>query len=120
VGEFIAAKYHSMPLPVFSNDMRAEVDFTQKIDMDCSSMPPYDKGLAARVWECGFILRGSDVAILRSAFRGQRNGTRPSLVVMNSDVNDAMVCFLSPVQATGAGPDIYNVRVTFTEVPRVR
>ncbi len=120
VGEFIAAKYRSLSLPVYTNDSRNFRDFTRAIDMDLSSIPPYDPGLAGRQWECGFVLSASDKQILEDAFLAQRNGTRPTLVVPDSSVNDAWLCFLSAPQSSVAGSHHWNVSVTMTEVPRVR
>ncbi len=120
VGEFIAAKSRSLPLPVYTNDTRSYRDFTRAIEMDLASIPPYDPGLVGRQWECVFILTTAELDILNDAFLAQRNGTRPTLVVQDSTVNDAQLGFLSAPKATGAGPRHLSVSVTFTEIPRVR
>lgn len=120
LGEFVAGKSRSLSLPVYTSDKRSNRDFTRAQEMDLSSIPPYDPGIAGRVWECGFVLTTTELAVFEGAFLAQRNGTRPSLVVPNTDVNDAWVCFLSAPSATPVTGRHWNVSVTLTEVPRVR
>ncbi len=120
LGEFIAGKYRTLTLPVYTSDKRSNVDFTRKQDRDLSSVPPYDPGLAGRVWECTFVLTTAEVAILEGAFLAQKNGTKPTLVVPNTDNNDAWLCFLSAPSSTPITGRHWQTSVTITEVPRVR
>lgn len=121
VGEVIAGKYRSLTLPIYTADDRGERDFTRPQEMDLSSIPPYDPGLSARKpWEGTFILTTAQRDGVIDWFRAQRNGTRPSLVVPDSSVNDAWVCFISAPQYRPAGPRHWSVSFSMTEVPRVR
>lgn len=120
LGEFIAAKYRSLTLPVYTSDRRSNVDFTRAQDQDLSSLPPYDPGLAARKWDCSFVLTTAEVAILEGCFLAQKNGTKPSLVVPDTSVNDAWVCFISAPSSVPVTGRKWSTTITISEVPRVR
>jgi hypothetical protein len=120
LGEFLYGKYRSITLPVYTSDVRSDRDFTRDQAADLSSVPPYDPGLAGRTWAGTFILTTAEVEIFRGAFRAQRNGTRPTVVVPDSTVNDAWIGYLSAPAATPISHRHWSVQVTFTELPRVR
>ena len=120
LGEFMAGKYRTLGLPVYTGDQRSDRDFTRSMEMDLASIPPYDPGLAARTWECNFILSTADKEILRGCFLAQKNGTKPTVIVPDSDTNDAWICFMSAPVAKPVSGRHWSVDVTFSEVPRVR
>jgi hypothetical protein len=120
LGEFIAGKYRTLTLPRYRTDTRSDVDFTRTQDADLSSLPPYDPGLAGRKWSGSFILTTADVEIVRGAFRAQRNGTRPSVIVPDPTVNDAWIGFFSAPVATPINNRYWATDLLFTEIPRVR
>lgn len=120
LGEMLAGKYRTLTLPIYSSDDRSDVDYTRSRDLDLASIPPYDSGLASRVWSGTFILTSADKEIVRAWFLAQRNGTRPSVVIVDSTVNDAMVGFISAPDCTPVTGTHWSVKFTFTELPRVR
>lgn len=120
LGELIAGKYRTLGLPVYTDDERADVDYTRPMELDLSSIPPYDPGLASRRWAGTFILSTADKDIVRGWFLAQKNGTRPSLVVPDSTVNDAWVCFISAPVCKPVSSYHWSVDLVITEVPRVR
>ncbi len=120
LGEFMAGKYRTLGLPVVDSDERADVDYTREMELDLASIPPFDPGLASRTWSGTFILSTADKDIVRGWFLAQRNGTRPSLVVPDSTINDAWVCYISAPVCRPVSAFYWEVDLTITEVPRVR
>ncbi len=122
VGEIIAGESTSLTLPVYTNDEIEENDFARSVDMDLSSIPPYDPGLKARTWSATWpALTSSELAGLIAARDAQRGNTRPTLVVRLSSVNDAMCGFITSLSyGPSQAPNRYEVSITFEEIPRVR
>lgn len=121
VGELIGAKYRTLTLPKLSDDDRGEADFTRPIEMDLASIPPYDPGIEGRgPWSGTFVLTTTEKDNVVAWFRAQRNGTKPSLIVPNTSVNDAWLGFLAAPQYKPIGPALWRVKLTFREIPRLR
>ncbi len=122
VGEIVAGEATSLTLPVYTDDEIEENDFARPIEMDLSSIPPYDPGLKARTWAARWpALTASQHAELVAARDAQRGNTRPTLVVRLSSVNDAMLGFITALShKPSLAPNRYDVSIAFTEIPRVR
>ncbi len=123
VGEILAGEYTSLTLPYFSSDELSEDDFARERDIDMASTPGYDSGLgSARVWSCEWpVLSASELAGLIAAKKGQRNKTRPMVVVRQSTVNDAMCGYITELTYHGAPRyNTYEVSMTFQEIPPIR
>lgn len=121
IGEIIAGKKRTLTLPQLKSDDRGLMDFTRKTDAEFHSIPPYDGKLASRApWKGAFILTTAECDNVQAWFEAQRNGTLPSLIVPNTSVNDAWVCFLQAPQFNPIGPALWRVQLTFVEVPRKR
>lgn len=90
---------------------------------DFLSVPKYDLGLEARKLTWTQYYRKDVVDELIAMYRGQRNGSRPSLLIPNSDKQDAWVGFFDPIRwkvyAGGSNP-MCEVELGFTELPRSR
>lgn len=121
IGEIIAGKKRTLRLPSLKSDDRAMANFARKLDIEFPSINPYDPALEARdPWKGTFHLTTTELDDVIAWYQAQRNGTRPSLVVPNTSVNDAWVCFLQAPQYRPLGPSLWAVMLTFVEVPRSR
>jgi hypothetical protein len=122
IGEVMAGEATSLTLPLYTSDEIEENDFARSIEMDLSSIPPYDAGLKARTWSCTWpALTVAERDGLIAARDAQRSNTRPTLVVRISDVNDAMCGFITALSYQPSQvPARYEVSMTFSEIPRVR
>jgi hypothetical protein len=120
VGEVIAGKYRTLTRPVYTDDNTELTDFARAQEMDLSSIPPYDPGLVARTWSGSFIVTSAEKDDILAWYEAQRGGTRPSLVVPQTTVNDAWVCFLQKPSFSPAGGIYWTVQLSIVEVPRVR
>ncbi len=121
IGEIILAKYRTLTRPTLRSDTRGMMDFTRQQPSDKSSIAPYDPGLDARApWQGEFLLTTTELDNVIAWFQSQRNGTRPSLIVPDTSVNDAWVGFLSAPQYRPLGPAFWKVSLSFTELKRGR
>lgn len=121
IGEIIAGKKRTLRLPTLKTDDRGMGDHSRSVGSEFPSIPPYDPGLASRApWKGTFLLTTSELDAVIAWYESQRNSTRPSLVVPNTSVNDAWVCFLQAPQYKPLGPAFWSVQLTFVEVPRSR
>jgi hypothetical protein len=116
----IAGKYRTLTRPVYTDDNTELTDFARAQEMDLSSIPPYDPGLVARTWSGSFIVTSAEKDDILAWYEAQRGGTRPSLVVPQTTVNDAWVCFLQKPSFSPAGGIYWTVQLSIVEVPRVR
>jgi len=121
LGEFVAGKKRTLTLPKLSDDDRSEADFTRPIEMDATSIAPYDIGLSGRgPWSGTFALTTTELNNMIACFRAQRNGTRPTLIVPNTSVNDAWLGFFAAPKYKPIGPAFWRVQLVFREIPRLR
>jgi hypothetical protein len=121
LGELVAGKYRTLTRPVYTDDETSFISLARTQDMDLSSIPPYDPGLSPpRTWSGAYIVNTADRDNIVQWYLGQRNNTRPSLLVPDTTVNDAWLGFLARPSFSPAGGIYWSVKLTFTEVPRVR
>lgn len=121
VGEVFAGEAISLTLPKLSSDDRGLASYTRKVDVDMASIPPYDDGRDGMApWKGTFVLTTAELTNVIDWYRAQRNGTRPSLIVPTTSVNEAIVGFLQPPQYSPIGPALWRVQLMFDETPRMR
>ncbi len=122
VGEVIAGEATSLTLPLYTSDSLEDNDYARSIEMDLSSIPPYDPGLKSRQWSCTWpVLTSAELTGLIDARDAQRGNTRPTLIVRLTSVNDAMYGFITGLSYQPSQvPNRYEVSMTFSEIPRVR
>lgn len=121
IGEIIAGKRRTLTLPTMKSDKRGIATYVRKVDVDLSSVPPYDDGRSGRdPWKGSLLLTTSELDNVIAWYESQRNGTRPSLIVPNTSVNDAWVGFLQAPDYEPLGPTFWRVSLTFVEEPRSR
>lgn len=121
-GEFIFGEYQSLTGPFYRDFNVTEEDYGQSVEIDLSSIPPYDRGIKGRtlsgMWPA---LTTADRDILVNARDSQRSLTRPCVLVPLTSVNDAWVGFITKLTYKPAdSPNRWDVSITFQEVPRVR
>jgi len=120
VGEVIAGPYRTLTRPVYSSDKTEIDDNAPTRAMDQSFLSPYDDGIVQRTWSGTFIVTTAERDNIIDWYLAQRGGTRPSLVVPLSTVNDAWVCFLQKPSFQPVSGTHWSVQLTIVEVPRVR
>ncbi len=121
IGEILAASSRSLTLPFYTDDKRGQTDFAREMPTEQSSVPPYRRGLAARApWKGRYVLTTAQRDEVDAWFLSQCEGTRPSIVIPDTTVNDAWVGFLQAPQYSVATPRHWNVELTFIEFPRTR
>lgn len=121
VGEVIAGEATTLTLPKLSSDDRGLANYVRRMDVDVASIPPYDDGRDGDApWKGTFLLTTSELDAVEQWYRAQRNGTRPSVVVPNTNVNKALIGFLQPPQYNPIGPAFWRVQLVFEETPRLR
>lgn len=121
IGEIIAGAYRSLTLPLAKDDQRGLEDFSRQWNVAQSAVAPYRSGLASRApWRGRYMLTSAERDLVDAWFLSQCEGTRPSVVVPDPSVNEAIVGFLQKPSYSVAGPRHWNVELTFVEFPRSR
>jgi hypothetical protein len=116
----MGGKYRTITRPLAQGDTTTVNDFARSIQMDLASIPPYDPGMVSRTWSGTFVVTTAERDNIISWYLAQRGGTRPSLVVPVSTVNDAWVCFLQAPSFSPVSNTHWSVELTINEVPRCR
>lgn len=121
IGEILAGPARTLTLPTYQSDQRGMANFTREMQIEQSSIAPYDPALSGRApWKGKYVLTASQLDDVKNWFLSQRNGTRPSVIIPDATVNDAWVGFLQEPQWAVAGPFHFHVDLVFTEIPRSR
>ena len=121
IGELIAGKYRTLSLAPFLGDTELEArDFRNEPGGSFGGVLPYDRGIIARTLTGTQVYPASERAVLQQWFEGQRSGSKPSLIVPNSSVNDAWLCQMTAFSYRQVGPDAWRVTLSFEEYPRIR
>jgi hypothetical protein len=119
IGEIVFGKSRTIRAPQFVSPF--EIDgHDLDTDAEFSSLMPYDRGLEHRVITGWNYYSTADKDLILEWFRSQRGGSRPSLIVPDSTINDAWLCKLLKPKWQQAGPGKYRVDLTFVEYPRSR
>ena len=88
------------------------------------SIPPYESGLAARTLNGDTVVSATGLADIEAWWQSTRRGTRPTLIVPISSVNDAwLVTFkysYEVIKNPSTGGHLYRVQFEFKELPRTR
>lgn len=119
VGEVMAGKYRTLTAPRFDSPVEFD-DFRLDTGAEFSSIMPYDRGLEGRKITGYNYYSKTDRDLIIEWFRAQRGGSKPSLIVLDSSINDAWVVQLLKPTYTQAGPNAWRVDLTFVEYPRSR
>jgi hypothetical protein len=117
LGEVIAGRYRSLPIPSFEIGFD---DYALDPEAEFSSINGHDRGLESRVFTGTMNYSTANRDTLMSIWRGQRANTRPTLMVYDDTINDAVVGFLEKPSYQQVGPTVWRVNVTFREIPRGR
>ncbi len=120
IGEILAGKYRTLPRFVYTDDDIEEDDYARKVDVDLSSVLPYDPGMKSRTWKGSIVVTSAQLALIIAWHEAQRGGTRPSVIVPISTVNDAWVVTMLPPRYKPAGGIYWRVDLSFIEYPRPR
>jgi hypothetical protein len=122
IGEFIAGEYTSLTLPFYRDHSFKQMDYARAVDMDLSSVRPYDPGLVSRTWSATWpALTTAEKNALLDAYDAQKGKTQPTLVVPDTSVNDAWACFLTAPQWKPSDvPNRWEVSCALEEIPRSR
>lgn len=121
IGDVIFGNATSLTLPKLSSDDRGQANFTRKLDVDVASILPYDDGrVGSAPWKGVFILTTAELDAINACYLAQRNGTRPTVIVRDTSINEAMLGFWQPPQYNPLGPALWRVQLTFEELPRLR
>lgn len=119
LGEFIAGKYRTFRAPKVESQLGFD-DYVRDVGAEFHSIAPYDPGMESRKISGRQEYSTVDRDLLIECWRGQRAGTRPTVMVLDSNVNDAWVGFFDKPTYVQTGPDKWEVSLTFTEIPRSR
>lgn len=88
-------------------------------ESEYSLIPPYDPGIARPRRLSGSMIMGDeDYAELQAWDLSTRNGTRPSLIIPDDDVNDAWLALFSYRETFDTA--WHYVTIEIAEIPRVR
>lgn len=117
LGEIIAGKYRALPIPMFdiSHD-----DYVMEPGAEFASINGFDRGMEARRFTGTMKYTKANRDVLMGIWRAQRAGTRPTLMVYDESLNDAVMGFLSKPSYKQVGPNLWSVDLTFQETPRSR
>jgi hypothetical protein len=119
LGELIAGKYRTIRAPRFDSDWEID-DYRLNVDAEFGSINPHDRGLESRKITGFNFYTTADRDLILAWYRAQRAASKPSLIVPDSDVNDAWVVQLLTPKYQRAGADSWRVELTFVESPRSR
>jgi hypothetical protein len=85
-----------------------------------SGLAGYEEGVEARSLVGIWRANDTDYALLLDWFRSTRGGTRPSVIIPDSAVNDAWVVRFARFEAQPISYRHWHIAVTFVEYPRTR
>ena len=119
LGEVVAGRARSIRAPRFDSPF-AFSDHRRVVDAEFGSIPPYDPALESRTWIGWNYYSAADRDLLIAWYRAQRGGTKPSLIIPDSTINEALLVQLLPPTFVQAGPDQWRVDLRFEEYPRSR
>ena len=123
LGEVFFGSHTTLSLPFYRDNGFEEEDAARPPENDLSDIPGYDTGEGVgRVWTATWpVLTQAELDGLRACRTAQRNRTRPTVIVPNTSVNDAWVCFITKISyKPGNTPNKWQVSATFEEVAQVR
>lgn len=121
IGEVIVGNTTTLTLPKLSTDDRVMANYTRKLNVDVASILPYDDGRCGDgPWKGTFALTTTELDAVKQWYLAQQNGSRPSVVVPSTSVNEALIGFLQPPQYNPIGPAFWRVQLTFDPLPRLR
>ncbi len=121
IGEVLAGRLLEFP---GSGLLNADVstghqDLRRPSQSSFGSVPPYDPRQAARSFSGAVICTTAELDELWALYEAQQNGTRPSVLILDSSLQDAMVGQFDPPEAS-RDQTIWKVSLAFTEYPRSR
>jgi hypothetical protein len=94
---------------------------TVQHESEFDSLMGYDKGFVARPLSGTVVLSDTGLAAVLDWYDSTRGNTLPSLIVPNSNVQDAwLVKFASPPQYQPGNKNVNDVTLSFIEFPRSR
>jgi hypothetical protein len=119
-GAVVIAGLYAGPATELTTSFLFDETFDPGVPFEWESlMAPTDDGLGEpRRTRGTMILTNADFALLQSAYRASRKGTRPTLIVPDTDANDA---WLAQFQYTDNPKEGYHfVTMEMMELPRTR
>jgi hypothetical protein len=116
IGEVCFGTARTLPGTLSKHTGFRRNNFTPQRSLDRAWLPPYDKGMVAEEWTGTLLLTSAQRLTLLAWEESQRSGTRPSVVVLNSQ---AMWGFIEVGQQIPIG-QLWKIDMRFVELPRTR
>lgn len=121
LGEVIGARYRTLT----RGFRQVNANLQKQIGTDIPPTPGvnnYDPGVSVpRVLSGSTLVSSTERDVLMGWVDAQKNFSKPGLIILNSTtVNDAWIVWLVAASYTQVGPDLYDVALTFVELPRKR
>lgn len=121
IGELCAGKVRTLPRTLARDTRFTHRDFRTMRAGDMAWIPPYDKGIYNRVWSGSGLFTTTQKDEAQAWFESQRSGSKPSLIVPDTAVNDAWFVQFTGFDVTPLpGGQLWRVGLTFEEYPRSR
>lgn len=118
VGEFVAGLKRTM-----ERNLAVRPEFMPshpviRHDAEFDSLNPYDKSIVSRTLKGDVILTDTGLAAVRAWWESTRGGSRISLIVPDSNVQDAWLVYFTDFRWKPANANVHEVSLAFQEVPR--
>lgn len=120
IGEFVCGTRSTL-----ERSLRPGASITTEYDVvrhdaEFNSLMPYDKGIVRRTLRGGNIYTDSGLAAILDWYDSTRGGTKPTLIVPYSTVQDAWLVEMKPPQYQHLSNNRNEVSFEFVEYPRSR
>ena len=126
IGEIAAGALETIGLPLLDSHRLQDYAPTIEPQVDVSSVLPYDKGIAQRIFTGTYLLTNTEMDTVRAWYQAQRGLSRPSVIFPDTTVQDAwFVRFKSleakPIVSSATATDrLWMATLTFEEMQRSR
>lgn len=127
LGEFVFGKRRTLTNaagnyggPRFDGEGYTLEDYPLTVDAEFGSTMPYDRGLVSRTLRGTQVYTVSQFADLLAWQKAQRSGSKPSLIVPDSTVNDAWLVTFRITSYKNLGNSLIEASIEFVEYPRSR
>lgn len=120
IGEFVVGTRRTL-----ERNLRPAPDFSQvyhvvRHEAEFNSLMPYDKGIVGRKLRGSVTLSDTGLQAVLDWYDSTRGGTKPSLIVPNSNVQDAWLVEMTAPSYQPTRQNQNEVTLEFTEYPRSR
>lgn len=120
VGEFVCGKRRTLERNLAVRPAFKASYQTVRHEAEFNSLMPYDKGIVSRTLSGTVVLSDTGLADVQAWWDATRGNTKPSLIIPNSNVQDAWLVEFTEFSYEPASKNVNHVSLTFTEYPRSR